>query len=108
MLQEFITCKVRFLNALFCQALDDFGLGGDTSMIGARNPTGILALHTSTTYEDILNSFVKDVTHMQHTSHIWRWNNHGVGLTAIGLAAESLVVKPILIPFVLYFRGIVL
>ena len=103
MLQKFITGKVRFLDTLFGKALDDLGLGGNTGMVGARYPTGVLTLHTRTAYEDILYCFIQYMAHVKDARHIRGWNNHRVSLTAIGFTAERLVVQPILIPFVLNF-----
>ena len=72
------------LDALLGQFLNHFGLCCDRGVVGAWYPTSILALHTGTTNENILNSIVQHMSHMQHTRYVGWWNNDGVGLTSIG------------------------
>ncbi len=99
MLEELLTGQVVLLDALFSQTLHHLGLGGYRRMVGTGHPAGILALHPCTTHKDILNCIVEHVTHVEHTSHIGRRNDNRVGLAAIGLRTEQLIVNPILVPF---------
>ena len=98
-LQELLTCQVTFLDALLSEFLHHLSLCCNRGMVGAWYPAGILALHAGTTNQDILNGVVQHVSHVQHTCHIGRWDNDGVGFTSIGFAGKELIVQPVLIPF---------
>ena len=91
-LQEFFTGEVSFLDTLFSQAVDNLGFGGDGGMVCAGHPAGVLAFHAGVAHEDVLNGLIQYVAHVEDTCHVgWR-DDHGVGLAAIGLGAEELVV----------------
>ena len=106
--EELLASKVALLDALLGEAVHHLSLGSDRGVVGARHPTSVLALHACSAHEDILNSVVEHVAHVKHTSHVrWRYND-SVGLTSVGLAAEKLVVKPVLIPFRLHCLWVVL
>ena len=108
MLQELLTGQVSLLDSLCGQTVHHLGLSGNRSVVGTRHPAGILAFHAGAAHQNILNGIVQNVSHVQHTGYVWRWDYHGIWLAAIGLRAEQLVVKPILIPFFLYICRIVL
>ena len=108
MLQELLACEVQFLDALLCQTVHHLCLGGYGCVVGAGNPTSVLALQACTAHQDVLDGVVEHVAHVQHTGHIWRWDNHGIGFTTIGFAAEQFVVQPVLVPFALHFGRAVL
>ena len=107
-LQKLLAGEVVLLDALLGQFLHHLRLGCNRSVVGARHPAGVLALHASTTHEDILNRVVQHVTHVQHTRHVGRRNHNRVGLASIGFATEEFVVYPILIPFRLHNLWVVL
>ena len=77
-------------------------------MVSTWYPTCVLAIQTGLADKDVLDGVVQHVTHVQYTCHIWWRDNDGVWLTAIRLAGKKLVVQPVLIPFALNFRGVVL
>ena len=108
MLKELLASKVALLDALLGEAVYHLSLSSDRSVVGARYPTSVLSLHTCTTHENVLYSIVEHVAHVQHASHVRRRYNDSVGLTSVGLAAEELVVKPVLIPFRLHCLWVVL
>ena len=108
MLKELLASKVALLDALLGEAVYHLSLSSDRSVVGARYPTSVLSLHTCTTHENVLYSIVEHVAHVQHASHVRRRYNDSVGLTSVGLAAEELVVQPILIPFRLHCLWVVL
>ena len=108
MLQELLACEVQLLDALLSQAVYNLCLGCNRCMVGTRNPACILAVQTCLADEYVLDGIVQHVTHVQYTCHIWWRDNDGVWLTAVRLAGKELVVQPVLIPFALYFRGVVL
>ena len=87
-LEELFTCQVALLDALFCQTVHHLGLRRNRSVVGSRHPAGILAIDAGLPDENVLDGIVEHVAHVQHS-------------------AEKLVVYPILVPFALYFRGII-
>ena len=101
-LEELVAREVVFLYSLFGKTFHHLSLGGYGSMVGARHPACVFPLHACSAHEDVLNSVVKHVSHVQHTCDIWRRNDDSVWFASVGLAAEELVVKPILIPFRLH------
>ena len=64
MLEELLACEVALLDALLSEAVHNLSLGGDRSMVGARHPACVLALHASTTHENVLYSIVEHVAHV--------------------------------------------
>ena len=80
MLQELLTSKVGFLYALSSQLGNHLGFGGNGSVVGAGHPAGVLALHTGAAHQDILDSLVEHMPHMEHTGNVWRRDNHGIRL----------------------------
>ena len=56
-------------------------MGGDSSMVGSRNPQSIVTFHAMVANHDILQGIVEAMPHVKHTGNIWRWNHHGKGLT---------------------------
>ena len=108
MFEELFTGEVGLFDTLLSKFANDLSLRSDGGVVSARHPAGVLALHTGTAYENILNGVVEHVAHMEHTCHVGWGNDHGVRLAAIGVRREKLVVKPILIPFRLYLIRVVL
>ena len=68
-------------------------------MVGTRHPAGVLALHTGTAHQNVLDGVVEHVAHVEHTRHVGRWDYDCIGLTSVGFAGEKFVVEPVLIPF---------
>ena len=58
--------------------------------------------------DDDEDGIIEHVAHVEHTGHIGGRDYDGIGLTSIGFRTEQFVVQPILIPFGLHLRGIVL
>ena len=107
MLEEFFTSQLMLLDALLSEFLHHLGFCSDRSMIGARDPQRILALHASTADKNVLNGVVQHVAHVQHTRHIgWR-NDDSVRLAAIRFRTEKFVVQPILVPFRFDLFGVI-
>ena len=99
MLQELLTRQVVLLDALLRKFLHHLCLGSNRSVVGARHPTGILALHAGTTHQDVLNGVVEHVAHVEHTSHIGGRDDDCIGFATIRFRTEKFVIQPILIPF---------
>ena len=108
MLEELLAGKVAFLDALLGEAVHHLSLSSDRGVVGARHPACVLALHTCAAHEDVLDGVVEHVAHVEHTSHVWWRDYYRVGLASVGLAAEELVVKPVLIPFRFHCLWIIL
>ena len=76
------------LDPLSSEFIYYFCFGSDRSMVSSRYPTGILAFHTGTTNQNILNGIIKHVSHVQHTGDVRGRNDDGVRFTAIGFRTE--------------------
>ena len=108
MLEKLLTCEVALLYPLCSKAVDHLGLSGDAGVVSAGHPAGILAIQACFAHQNVLDSVVEHMAHVQHTGHVWWWDDHRIRFAAIGLAAEELMAHPVLIPFALYLRGSVL
>ena len=106
-LEELLAGKVGLLDALLSEAVYNLSLGSDTGMVGTWYPTCVLALHASTANENILDSIVEHVSHVEHTRYVWWRDNHCIRFTTIWLRTEKLVVEPVLIPFTFHCLWIV-
>jgi len=84
MVEELPAGEVVLFDTICSETVDHLCLGGDGSMIGARHPAGILALHACTPYQHILNGVVEHMTHVQYTRNVGWWDDDGVGFTLIG------------------------
>ena len=77
-------------------------------MVRTRYPAGILAVHSGLADQHIVKRVVKHVTHMQDSRHVRRRDYYRIRLFLIRLRVEALVLGPPGVPFVFYFRRIVL
>ena len=76
-LQELLTAEVVTGQTLFlAQVFLYLNLGSDACVVCARHPQRRVALHALGTNQNILQGFVKRVTHMQLTGYIRRRNNN--------------------------------
>ena len=107
MFEELVAREVGFLNALSSEAVDHLSFGSDRGVVGARHPTSIEAHHTSAAHEDVLDSVVEHVAHVEHTCYVWWWDNYSIRLATVRFARKESVVEPILIPFLFYVLWIV-
>ena len=108
MAEKLVAREVLLAYALLGKAVYYLGFGGYAGMVCSWYPAGVLALQTGAAHEYVLNGIVEHVTHVEHSGHVgWRYDD-GVRLATIGFAAEQFVVKPILVPFALYFGWTVL
>ena len=88
MFQKLVAGQVGLLDALGSKFIYDFRFSGDGSMVSSRHPAGILAFHTGTANQNILDGIIKHVSHVQHTSDVRGWNDDGVRFTTIGFRTE--------------------
>ena len=107
MFHELLAGQGGLVDALLLQLGHHLGLGGDGRMVGTRHPAGVLALHAGTADEHVLYRIVEHVSHVQHTCHIGRRDDHSIWFPVIGFRMEKLVFQPVRVPFLLYFQGTV-
>ncbi|OPZ74053.1 MAG: hypothetical protein BWY80_00736 [Firmicutes bacterium ADurb.Bin456] len=94
--------------ALLRQLLFHPGLGGNTGVIGAGHPKGIVALHPSPPGKNVLQGIVQGMSHMQLAGHIWRRHDYTERLLfGVYHGVEKTVFFPIFIPFIFRRTGIV-
>ena len=108
MFEEFLTRQVFLGDAHGLEPRDDLAFGGDGGMVGTGHPAGVLAVHPGLAHQDVVEGVVQDMAHVEDSRHVRRRNHYGVRFPFIWFGMETLVVQPPSIPFVFYFRCIVL
>ena len=106
--QELLARQARLLDTLGPQFGNNLRFGSDRGVVGTRNPAGILAHHTGTAHQHILQRIVQHVSHVEHSGHIGRRNDYGIRFTLIGRRMEEFVVYPVVVPLALDLAGVVL
>ena len=86
-------------------ALDDH-LRGDTGVVAARLPQGIVAEHAVVADERVHDGVLEGVAHVQGAGDVRRRNHDGVGLAAAA-GGEVVALFPAVIPFVFDVGGLV-
>ena len=107
-LEEGFARQVVLLDALSSQTADDLRFGSDRGVVGTRYPAGVEATLTRTAHEDILDTIIEHVPHVQHTRDVGGRDDDGIGRAMIGGRVEELVLHPVLIPSILHSLGAVL
>ena len=64
--------QIMTRHAFFGQLALHHDLGGDTGVVGARNPSGVAAFHAVIAGEAVHNGLVEGVAHVQRAGHIRR------------------------------------
>ena len=77
-------------------------------MVCTGHPAGIFSVHAGLADEHVIQGVVEHMAHMEYTGNVRRRNHYRIRFPAVGLGMEKPVFQPPVIPFVLYFRGIVL
>ena len=72
-------------------------LRGDTGVVGAYLPQGVVALHPLPARQGVHNGVLERVTHVQAAGHVGRWNHDRKGLALAG-RGETVVGLPALVP----------
>ncbi len=94
--------------ALGGQLAFDYHLGGDTGVVGARLPQGVVTLHAVVAGQRIHDGVLEGVAHVQGTGDVGRWDHDAVGIlviTLLGLGGEIAVFFPGLGTSVALWRG---
>ena len=99
-LEELFARKVFFLYAFRFQLGHHLVFSGYRSMVGARHPACVLSVHSGLSDQDIVQSVVQDMAHVQYACDIRRRNDYGIGFPCIRLRVEELVFQPVCVPFV--------
>ena len=107
-LEEGFARQVVLLDALSSQTADDLRFCSDRGVVGTRYPAGVEATLTRTAHEDILDTIIEHVPHVQHTRDVGGRDDDGIGRAMIGGRVEELVLHPVLIPSILHSLGAVL
>ena len=86
------------------QAFDDH-LRGNTGVVGADLPQGVVAFHAVIADEGVHDGVLESVPHVQAAGDI-RWRNHDAVGRAVcaGLRGEMAFLFPVLVPFL--FNGV--
>ena len=82
-IDELLAADLQAGNALFGKLLVNLGLGCDARMVGAEDPTGLVALHARTADARVLDGVVQGMAHVQHARYVRRRNNDGVRVGAV-------------------------
>ena len=75
MLEKVVTSQFFPRPAFFAKRLLNFGLSGDSGMVGSGNPNDGMSQLSGSSYEDVLNGVVQNVTHGQNAGHVRRWDH---------------------------------
>ena len=107
-LQEFFTSQVVAGQTFLAKLLLHLDLGGDTGVIDAGNPQGVVALHPLEPDQGILQCRVHGVTHVQLTGDVGWGHDDGEGLLAfIHLGVEVAALLPHVVDFGLHLLRLV-
>jgi len=74
-LQEAFSAQILLGQTLFLHCVYDLCLGCNGSVVGARQPEGLIALHPAEADEDVLQGFIQRVSHVQLTGDV-RWRDY--------------------------------
>ena len=106
-LEKLFASEVGLLDAFSSKLVDDLCFGSDRSVVSARNPKCILALHASTADKDVLDRVVEHVSHVEHTCHVRWWDYDSIWFSIVRLRVKQTMFHPVLIPFAFHFGRVV-
>ena len=93
--QKSFSADVLFFDAFFPHGFHDLGFGRNGSVVGTRQPQGAVAGHPLPANQNILQSFVQCVTHVQLSGDVRRRDHNGIGLLlGIHMGREAAAVVP--------------
>ena len=109
LLQEFLPAQVvSGKSVLFPDLFLHFGLCGNTGMVGAWDPDGVIALHPPEAHQDVLEGVVHGMAKVQLSGDVGGRHDDAEGLLVrIHFLMEPAAVFPIFIPFFLHCLGVV-
>ena len=106
-LQELLAGDVLLGDAHALELRNHLALSGYGSVVGAGDPAGVPAVHACLADQHVVQSIVQHMSHVQDARHIRRRDHDGIGFPSVWFGVEELVFKPIGIPLVLHFGGVV-
>jgi len=102
LLDELFPPEVAAVQALLAQLFLDPGLGRDAGVVGAGKPQRVHPDKAGAAHEDILQSVVEDVPHVQHAGDVGRRDHDAIGIPALaGLPTKRPGLLPEPVPAVL-------
>ena len=108
-LQKAIAAQHFFGQAFLAHGLHHFCLGSNGCMVGAGHPQGGIALHTLAADQNILQSVVHGMAHVQLAGNIGRGHYDGIRLfAAVDLRVKIAALAPEFVNTIFHLRGIVL
>ena len=108
MTQELFPADVFLGDALGLELGNHLAFSSYGSVVRARNPAGVLAVHAGLADEDIVKGIVQYMPHVQDSCHIGRRYHYGIRLFIVGFAVEAFMGKPPGIPLVFHILCTVL
>ncbi len=105
MLQEGLAAEIRLFDPGFAQLLHHLGFRGDGRMVCPGDPASVVAAHSGTSDQDILNGIVEHMPHVQDAGNVGRRDDNGVSGSLIGRGTEGISIHPTRIPKSLYQAG---
>ena len=107
--EEFLASEVVARQALFlAQTLLDLDLRGDAGVIRSGDPKGIVPLHTLVANQNVLQGFVKRVTHVELPRDVrWRNDHRKMRRVVLRVGRKVAFLAPIGVDAVLELRGVI-
>ena len=106
--QKTIPSEIVLILALFAELLFHLCLGGNTRVIGTREPESIMALLPCPAGQNVLDCVVENMPHGQDTGHIGRGDDDGIsGFFRIWFPTEGTLIFPGLVEAVLHIFWLV-
>ena len=90
-IQESLAAKILATLAFFLKSLFYDILRGNAGVVCAREPEGVLSLHSAPPYENILNRLVERVAHVENARHVWRRDYNRIGSSFTRLIMKTTV-----------------
>ena len=108
MLEELLAGDILLADALGLQLGHHLAFSSYGSMVRSRDPAGVLPVHPGLAHKYVIQCIVQHMPHMKYPGHVrWRYD-YRIWFSLIRFRMEKLVLKPIGVPFVLYFCRTVL
>ena len=106
---EFLPAQVVPGQAFFLlQFFFHLDLGGQTRMVIARQPAGVVSQHPMPAHQDVLEGIVQGMAHVELAGDVGRRDHHTEGFPAlVHRLMEKPVFDPICIPFFLHRSRII-
>ena len=109
LLQKAVPAQIVLVDALLLQLVDDLDLGGDSRVVRARLPQGLVALHPLVTGDNILQRRIPGMPQVQLAGNIRRRDHDTERILAFVAGCEIAFFDPVVIALfyiqMVIFRG---